>query len=39
VVIARGRHEDYLAHHPYPEDILLVVEIPIPHWLMTKQRS
>ncbi len=27
VVIARGRHEDYLAHHPYPEDILLVVEI------------
>jgi Uma2 family endonuclease len=27
VVIARGRDEDYLAHHPYPEDILLVVEI------------
>ncbi|MBD2099740.1 Uma2 family endonuclease [Leptolyngbya sp. FACHB-261] len=27
VVIARGRDEDYLAHHPYPEDLLLVVEI------------
>ncbi|BAY39777.1 hypothetical protein NIES2111_41540 [Nostoc sp. NIES-2111] len=27
VVIARGRDEDYLAHHPYPEDIFLVVEI------------
>jgi Uma2 family endonuclease len=27
VVIARGRDEDYLAHHPYPEDILLVIEI------------
>ena len=27
VVIARGTDEDYLAHHPYPEDILLVVEI------------
>jgi Uma2 family endonuclease len=27
VVIARGNHVDYLAHHPYPEDILLVVEI------------
>ncbi|MGH8002186.1 MAG: Uma2 family endonuclease [Brasilonema sp.] len=27
VVIARGRDEDYLPHHPYPEDILLVVEI------------
>jgi Uma2 family endonuclease len=27
VVIARGRYEDYLAHHPYPEDISLVVEI------------
>ncbi len=26
-VIARGRDEDYLAHHPYPEDIFLVVEI------------
>jgi Uma2 family endonuclease len=24
-VIARGRDEDYLAHHPYPEDILLVI--------------
>jgi Uma2 family endonuclease len=27
VVIARGTDEDYLAHHPYPQDILLVVEI------------
>ncbi|WP_341525839.1 Uma2 family endonuclease [Nostoc sp. UHCC 0302] len=27
VVIARGKYEDYLAHHPYPEDVLLVVEI------------
>jgi Uma2 family endonuclease len=27
VVIARGRDEDYLAHHPYAEDILLVIEI------------
>ncbi|MBD2777293.1 Uma2 family endonuclease [Iningainema tapete] len=27
VVIARGKDEDYLAHHPYPEDILLVIEI------------
>ncbi|MBW4642319.1 MAG: Uma2 family endonuclease [Goleter apudmare HA4340-LM2] len=27
VVIVRGNHVDYLAHHPYPEDILLVVEI------------
>jgi Uma2 family endonuclease len=27
VVIARGRDEDYLAHYPYPRDILLVVEI------------
>ncbi|BBD66731.1 hypothetical protein NIES4072_59940 [Nostoc commune NIES-4072] len=27
IVIARGRDEDYLAHHPYPEDILLVIEI------------
>lgn len=27
VVIARGTDEDYLAHHPYPEDILLVIEI------------
>ncbi|WP_017655801.1 Uma2 family endonuclease [Fortiea contorta] len=27
VVIVRGNHLDYLAHHPYPEDILLVVEI------------
>lgn len=26
-MIARGRDEDYLAHHPYPEDILLVIEI------------
>jgi Uma2 family endonuclease len=26
-VIARGKDEDYLAHHPYPQDILLVVEI------------
>ncbi len=27
VVIARGTDEDYLAHHPYPEDILLAIEI------------
>lgn len=27
VVIARGKDEDYLAYHPYPEDILLVIEI------------
>ncbi|MFN6567319.1 Uma2 family endonuclease [Dendronalium sp. ChiSLP03b] len=27
VAIARGKDEDYLAHHPYPEDIFLVVEI------------
>ncbi|MBW4563115.1 MAG: Uma2 family endonuclease [Mojavia pulchra JT2-VF2] len=27
VVIARGKDEDYLAHHPYPEDIFLVIEI------------
>ncbi|BAZ48262.1 hypothetical protein NIES4103_08690 [Nostoc sp. NIES-4103] len=27
VVIARGKDEDYLIHHPYPEDILLVIEI------------
>ncbi|PZV15190.1 MAG: hypothetical protein DCF22_07715 [Leptolyngbya sp.] len=27
VVVARGRDEDYLAHHPYPQDILLVIEI------------
>ena len=27
VVIAQGRDEDYLAHHPYPEDILLTIEI------------
>lgn len=27
VVIARGTDEDYLAHHPYPEDIFLVIEI------------
>ncbi|MBW4676856.1 MAG: Uma2 family endonuclease [Desmonostoc geniculatum HA4340-LM1] len=27
VVIARGKDEDYLPHHPYPEDILLVIEI------------
>jgi Uma2 family endonuclease len=26
-VIARGNESDYLAHHPYPEDIFLVVEI------------
>jgi hypothetical protein len=25
--IARGKDEDYLAHHPYPEDIFLVIEI------------
>ncbi len=27
VVLAKGNESDYLAHHPYPEDILLVVEI------------
>lgn len=27
VVIARGNHLDYLPHHPYPEDILLIIEI------------
>jgi Uma2 family endonuclease len=27
VAIAQGKDEDYLAHHPYPEDIFLVVEI------------
>ncbi|MEM7717321.1 MAG: Uma2 family endonuclease [Cyanobacteria bacterium P01_A01_bin.68] len=27
VVVAFGKDEDYLAHHPYPEDILLVIEI------------
>ncbi|MDB9306753.1 MULTISPECIES: Uma2 family endonuclease [Cyanophyceae] len=27
IVIARGKDEDYLVHHPYPEDILLVIEI------------
>lgn len=27
VVIARGKDEDYLVHHPYPEDILLLIEI------------
>jgi Uma2 family endonuclease len=27
VIIARGKDEDYLAHHPYAEDILLVIEI------------
>jgi Uma2 family endonuclease len=27
VVLGKGNETDYLAHHPYPEDILLVVEI------------
>jgi Uma2 family endonuclease len=27
VVIARGNETDYLGHHPYPENILLVVEV------------
>jgi Uma2 family endonuclease len=27
VVIARGNEADYLGHHPYPENILLVVEV------------
>jgi len=27
VVIARGNETDYLAHHPYPQDILLVIEV------------
>ncbi|MBD2519825.1 Uma2 family endonuclease [Nostoc sp. FACHB-973] len=27
VAIARGKDEDYLPHHPYPEDIFLVIEI------------
>ena len=27
VVIAVGNEQDYLGHHPYPENILLVVEV------------
>jgi Uma2 family endonuclease len=27
VVIAVGHENDYLVHHPYPEDILLVIEV------------
>jgi Uma2 family endonuclease len=27
IVIARGRDEDYLAHHPYPQDIYVLIEI------------
>lgn len=27
IVIARGNESDYLTHHPYPEDIILVIEI------------
>lgn len=27
IVIAKGKDEDYLIHHPYPADILLVIEI------------
>lgn len=27
VVIARGKDDDYLAHHPFPEDILLIIEV------------
>jgi Uma2 family endonuclease len=27
VAIARGNETDYLPHHPYPEDIFLVIEI------------
>ncbi|MDB9373926.1 Uma2 family endonuclease [Nodularia sphaerocarpa] len=27
IVITRGKDEDYLVHHPYPADILLVIEI------------
>jgi Uma2 family endonuclease len=27
VVIARGNETDYLGHHPYPDNILLVVEV------------
>lgn len=27
VVIARGKDNDYLAHHPFPEDILLIIEV------------
>jgi Uma2 family endonuclease len=27
IVIAEGTDEDYLAHHPYAEDILLVMEV------------
>jgi Uma2 family endonuclease len=27
VVIAKGEHENYLPHHPYIEDIVLVIEI------------
>ncbi len=27
IAVVRGRHEDYEAQHPYPEDVLLLVEI------------
>ncbi|NJL09574.1 MAG: Uma2 family endonuclease [Calothrix sp. SM1_7_51] len=27
VVIARGEPDDYLSNHPYPKDILLVIEV------------
>ena len=27
LVIARGREADYLNHHPYPADIILVIEV------------
>ncbi|NJL10052.1 MAG: Uma2 family endonuclease [Calothrix sp. SM1_7_51] len=27
IVIARGEPDDYISNHPYPEDILLVIEV------------
>jgi Uma2 family endonuclease len=27
VVIAKGEPDDYLDHHPYPSDVLLVIEV------------
>ncbi|NMG11845.1 Uma2 family endonuclease [Brasilonema sp. UFV-L1] len=41
IVIVRGKDEDYLAHHPYPQDILLIVEISdstLPYDQTTKLR-
>jgi Uma2 family endonuclease len=27
VVIVKGQPDDYVSHHPYPEDILLIIEV------------